>query len=84
MILASIVLDKFHPKPSEVAFLTVFCDNFQLEVVSDVISGVAIELAGMDILVRLSFVVKRFLRYSRGSLCLVGMNEHVRGLWHET
>ena len=49
MILASTVLDKFDPKPSDAAFSTVFFrDSFQRETGSDVISGVAMEHVGVD------------------------------------
>ena len=41
---------KFDSKPSEAAFSTVFCDNFRLEEVIDVISGAVIDQAGMDAL----------------------------------
>ena len=42
---------KFDPKPSEAAFWTVFSnfDKCQLEVAGNVISGVAVELIGMDV-----------------------------------
>ena len=39
-ILASTVVEKFDPKPSESAFLTDFRDNLRAEVVSDIISDV--------------------------------------------
>ena len=40
--------DKFHLKSSEAAFSTVFHVNFQLEVVSDVLSSANAEQVGMD------------------------------------
>ena len=44
MILVQTVLEKFHPKPSEAAFSTVFSnfDNCQPKVASDVISVVVV------------------------------------------
>ena len=39
VILGKIFLKKFDPKPVETAFSTFFCNDFPLEVVSDVISG---------------------------------------------
>ena len=53
MIFAQMVLEKFHPKPSEAAFLTgCIRDNFRPEIVSDVISGVVVELVGADVRVK--------------------------------
>ena len=51
MILADTFLDKFDPKLSEVE-LTVFRDNLRPEVVSAVISGVAVGWVGVDVLVK--------------------------------
>ena len=47
MILALVVLEKFHPKPSQAAFSTVFPYDFLPEVENDVISGMAVDNVGM-------------------------------------
>ena len=52
MTIAKTVLEKFNPKLSEAAFSTVFRDNFLLEVVSDIISGVVDDQVGMDVCVK--------------------------------
>ena len=46
------VFQKFESKTSEVAFLTVFRDNFRPEVASGVISGVALDYVGVDVHVK--------------------------------
>ena len=53
MALAQTVLEKFHPMPFEAAFSTVFRDNFQPEVDSDVIYGADVKQVGMDVHVKL-------------------------------
>ena len=52
MILAYTVLVKFHPKPSEAVFSTVFSYNFLPEVDNDVISGAAADNVGMAVCVK--------------------------------
>ena len=57
-------------------YLVAFCTR--LEAASDIISGVAVGQVLMDIRVKFGdsrSKVKRFSRYSRGSLCLERMNE---------
>ena len=46
--------DKFHPKPSEDVFSTVFpYNNLRPDADNDVISGMAIDNVGMDVLIKL-------------------------------
>ena len=52
MTLTQTFLDKFHPKQSEAAFSTIFQNNFRLEVVSDVISGVVVDPTDMKVRVK--------------------------------
>ena len=49
VILAITFLEKLHLKPSKAAFATVFHGNFRLEVVSDVVSSVAVDYVDMDV-----------------------------------
>ena len=51
-ILASTVLEKFRPKPSQAIFSTVFRSNFRPEVDNEVIPDVAIDYVGMDVHVK--------------------------------
>ena len=46
------MLEKFHPKPFEVVFSTVFPHNIRPEVDNDVTSGVAVDNVGMDVCVK--------------------------------
>ena len=53
VISAQTILDKFHPKPSEAVFSTVFFRyNFQPKIDNDVIFGLAVDYVGMDVLVK--------------------------------
>ena len=53
VILTKTVLEKFDPKPPEVAFSKVFFhNNFKSEAASNVVSGVTVEKAGMDIRIK--------------------------------
>ena len=52
MVLAEIVLTKFHPKTSEPVFSTVFPYNFRPEADNDVISGVTVDNVGIDVCVK--------------------------------
>ena len=52
MILDWTVLEKFHPKPSEAVYSTVFPYNFRPEVNNDVISCTAVDNVGVDTLVK--------------------------------
>ena len=52
VVLAQTVVDKCHPKPSEAVFSTVFRYNFRPKLVTDVISGVAIENVIVDVPVK--------------------------------
>ena len=53
MILTWTILEKFYQKPPESAFSSVFFrDNFRLEVVGYVVSGVEVEHVDMDIHVK--------------------------------
>ena len=49
MIVAWTVLDKFHPKPTEAAFSTVFTYKFRPKVDSDAIFGKVIDNVSMDV-----------------------------------
>ena len=61
MIRAKIGLEKFHPKPSEAVFSTVFFAIdlwIHSEVDNDVICGVAVDYVGMGVHVKLEFGLK--------------------------
>ena len=54
MIFESTVLEKFHPKPSEAVFSTVFFRyNFRLEADNDIISNASGDYVGVDVRVKL-------------------------------
>ena len=55
VILAYVGLEKFNPKPSDVAFFDRFSnfDTCRPEVADDIISGVAEDLVGIDVRVKL-------------------------------
>ena len=55
VMLTKTFLEKFHPKPSEAAFSTVFRYNIRPEVVSDAKSGVAVEHLGMGITIEFGY-----------------------------
>ena len=67
MILERTVLVKFHPKPSEAVYSTVFPYDFRPEAVNDVISGTAAEHAGMDVPVKFGNSSSNGFRDIRGA-----------------
>ena len=82
MIRAETVLEKFHQKPSQAVFSTVFIrDNSPPEVDSDAISGVAVDNGGMNVQVKFCDLGQTVLEIFDG---LISLNERVcRSLSHK-
>ena len=55
VILAQTVLEKFDPKPSEAALSIYVRDDSRPNVASNVISGEAVEMVGMDVRVEIGY-----------------------------
>ena len=62
-----------------------FCNNIRLEIVSDVVSGVAVVSVGMDVHVKFCDFRSNGSRDIRGANCVSNeqTNEHDRGLSHK-
>ena len=58
---------KFHPKPSEAVYSTVFPYNFRTEVDNDVISGIAVDNVGVDVTIKFADSSSNGFRAIRGA-----------------